>query len=286
MNRNRFDIRDYKNENEISSIVENLGSQVLTKTSHTYSTYGQITILEAAKRSAINYSNRAKEKPAIIIIEIILAANRNYNKVVEPKIKNIEKNYPDLKSIEQLKNLMERKTEEEFFEFWGHKDKKKYNTLLLVIERFKSLKEKYKDIYDDYEVIKKWAETANKLDVKNDIFGSIPNISIATFQHLRMNFGIDTVKPDQRVKEVLETEFNTGKINDLNGIIAVEQIASITKYKVIEIDQIFVKFGSGYYNKVERIDIKSIAKKLKESNISFDIISNATLLTERQIEKL
>ena len=94
------------------------------------------------------------------------------------------------------------------------------------------------------------------------------------------------VKPDQRVKEVLETEFDIEKINDLKGILAVEQIASITKYKVIEIDQIFVKFGSGYYNKNAKLNIKVIAKNLKDLNVPTDIISKATLLTERQIIQL
>jgi len=209
MSKKKFDITDYKNENEICSIVEELGSQVLTKTSHTYNTYGPITILEAAKKSAQKYSNKAKEKPAIVLIDIILAANRNYNKVVEPNIRKIEENHPELRSIEQLENLLNQKTKEEFFKFWGHKDLKKYNTLRSILEKIKELKKRYNEISDDYDIINKWAQNANILEVKKDIIGLIPNISIATFQHLRMNFGVDTVKPDQRVKEVLETEFNT-----------------------------------------------------------------------------
>ena len=286
MSRNKFDIRTYKKENEICKIVEELGSHILTETSHTFKTFGSITILEAAKKSALKYSNKAKEKPAIVLIHIVLAANRNYNKVVEPNIRKIEENYPELKSIKDLENLLKRKTKKEFFLFWGHKDEKKYKTLTLLLERIQKLKKVYKEVNSDYKIINKWAQNANILEVKKDIIGSIPNISIATVQHLRMNFGIDTVKPDQRVKEVLETEFDIEKINDLKGILAVEQIASITKYKVIEIDQIFVKFGSGYYNKNAKLNIKVIAKNLKDLNVPTDIISKATLLTERQIIQL
>jgi len=286
MSKKKFDIRNYKTDKEICDIVEEIGSHLLTETSHTFKTFGAISILEAAKKSAQKYSNKAKEKPAIVLIDIILAANRNYNKVVEPNIRKIEENYPELKSIEQLENLLNQKTKEEFFQFWGHKDLKKYNTLRSILEKIKELKKRYKEISDDYDIINKWAQNANILEVKKDIIGSIPNISIATFQHLRMNFGIDTVKPDQRVKEVLETEFEVENITDLNGIIAVEQIASITKYKVIEIDQIFVKFGSGYYNRVGKLNVKVIAKKLKELNVPINTISKATLLTERQINKL
>ena len=93
-----------------------------------------------------------------------------------------------------------------------------------------------------------WARNADVLNYEADVIGRIPNIGIATFQHLRMVFGIDTVKPDQRVKEVLVKEFELRKLSDKKAIKAAEQIASITKLKVITIDQIFVKYGSSYYN--------------------------------------
>ncbi|OAH96331.1 hypothetical protein A1332_23030 [Methylomonas methanica] len=94
--------------------------------------------------------------------------------------------------------------------------------------------------------MKNWAENAKLDKRKNDILGSIKNVGVATFQHLRINFGIDTVKPDQRVKEILEKEFNL-KLSSEKAILAVEEIAHITGFKVIEIDQIFVKYASGYY---------------------------------------
>ena len=168
MSRNKFDIRTYKKENEICKIVEELGSHILTETSHTFKTFGSITILEAAKKSALKYSNKAKEKPAI---------------------RKIEENYPELKSIKDLENLLKRKTKKEFFLFWGHKDEKKYKTLTLLLERIQKLKKVYKEVNSDYKIINKWAQNANILEVKKDIIGSIPNISIATVQHLRMNFG-------------------------------------------------------------------------------------------------
>jgi hypothetical protein len=51
-----------------------------------------------------------------------------------------------------------------------------------------------------------------------------------------MTFGIDTVKPDQRVKEVLSNEFNQKKLSSENAIIAAEQIAKIVKLKPLVID--------------------------------------------------
>lgn len=36
----------------------------------------------------------------------------------------------------------------------------------------------------------------------NDPVGKLQNVGVATFQHLRMTFGKDTMKPDQCVKEI------------------------------------------------------------------------------------
>jgi len=43
-----------------------------------------------------------------------------------------------------------------------------------------------------------------------------------------MNFGVNTAKPDQRVMEVLEREFNIKKITQSLSIEAMEQISKIT----------------------------------------------------------
>lgn len=282
-----FDILKFKNKEEIIRIINYLGQHKLTPKSHSFNDYGEIEILEAATKSAKKYFEKAKLQPAVTLIDVILAANRNYNKVVEPNINRIEKDYPKLKTFDQLQTFITQNTKEEFFKFWGHKDEKKYKTLISILNRVPRLRKKYPESADDYELMNNWARAANLFEYKQDIIGEISNIAVATFQHLRMNFGVDTVKPDQRVKEVLDYEFNTKRLNDLNSILAVEQIAKITGFKVIEIDQIFVKFGSGYYNRSnKKTTPKSIAGKLKELGVDVNIISKATLLTEKQIEKL
>lgn len=122
---------------------------------------------------------------------------------------------------------------------------------------------------------------------QNDKIGKIYNVAVATFQHLRMVFGVDTVKPDQRVKEVLSYEFGLPKLSDQKAIQAVEQIAKITNHKVITIDKILVKYGSGYYNqKSNKLTIKEIAKNLKNYNVDIEIISKSTNLSHEQIKLL
>jgi hypothetical protein len=95
--------------------------------------------------------------------------------------------------------------------------------------------------------MKQWARRATPTKRHNDhLAGGIPNFGLASFQHLRMTFGVNTVKPDQRVRKVLEQEFGL-RLSDAKAILAVEEIAKATGYSPLMIDQIFVKYGSGYY---------------------------------------
>jgi len=123
-----FDILNHISEYEILEKLKYLGSKELTITGHGYKTFSNIPILESAQKSTLNYSNRSSVKPAIALIDVILAANRNYNKVVEPNINRIQEKYPDLKNFDELNKIINSQTKQEFYLFWGHKDEKKYNT--------------------------------------------------------------------------------------------------------------------------------------------------------------
>lgn len=303
MTRRNFDILDYISKEEILKKLEELGSKELTKTGHGFSTFGRIPIIQSAEKSTTSYSNKSKEKPAIRLIEVVLAANRNYNKVVEPNVKKIEEQQPNLKNFSELNELIENQSQNDFYSFWGHKDEKKYRTLKNILNKIEQLKKDNPLISDDFTLMNNWGTKADLSGYKTDIIGAIPNVGIATFQHLRMVFGVDTIKPDQRVKEILDYEFGLGKLSDINTIKAVEQIAEIAESKVITIDQVFVQYGSSYYNQqANKLTLKQVASNLKNNQqvntlkqvasnlkklgVDNDTISKATLLTIKQIERI
>lgn len=135
--------------------------------------------------------------------------------------------------------------------------------------------------------MKNWGDNVDLINHEEDIIGRILNIGVATIQHLRMVYGVDTVKPDQRVKEVLDYEFGLSRLSDKKVIKAIEQIARIVQKDVITIDQIFVKYGSSHYNRnSNKLTVKHIAKNLKDYKVEIDIISKATFLSKKQIERL
>lgn len=287
MTKRNFQISKHISDIEILKKLEYLGKHNLTVTGHGHEQFGSIPIIESANKSTRSYTSKFKEKPAIALLEVVLAANRNFNKVVEPHIKRIETEYPTLRNFKQLREIIDLKTKDEFYFFWGHKDEKKYNTLKRLLLNIETLKKQNPKIKDDFSLMNNWGMNADISNYNMDIIGSIPNIAIATFQHLRMVFGVDTIKPDQRVKEVLDFEFGLPKLSDLNVIKAVEQIAQISKIKVITIDQIFVQYGSSYYNQsANKITLKQIVINLKRLGVENKVISKATSLSIRQVERM
>lgn len=233
-----------KISNETLNKLEWIRKQPLRPGSHLFVRYPNKTIGEAAKSESINYGRNQKERPAIALVEVILSINRKYSTHVEPYIIALEKD-TDLTTFEQLEKKLETSSREEFYNYWGHHDKRKYGILVDLVEAIHELKRKY-PIDNDYLLMNRWAVDANIDKYNQDIIGSIKYIGLAAFQHLRMNFGVDTVKPDRQVKEVLKREFGFVG-NDKKVIIAVEYLAKESGYSTIELDQIFVNYGSGYY---------------------------------------
>lgn len=239
---------------KIVRIVEQLGNAKMKPSSHGYEKYPGFKIIDAAIAQSREFLEKSEQdkNAAVTLMDVVLAANRNYNRQVEPHVRRMRTKYPDL-TFKGLHNLLASQDYVGFKNVWGHRDEKKYNTLKALVDAIIVMKKANPEL-SDWEIMRRWAEDASVERKCSDCLGRIPNIGIATFQHLRIVFGIDTVKPDQRVQEVLAREFfwesnSRPTLSPEEAIRAVEEIARITGHKVNEIDQIFVKYGSGYYEK-------------------------------------
>lgn len=225
--------------------LNHIGAAPMTASAHGYKEGQAQTVLSASEESAQRYDTKSKNSPAVAIMSVVLAANRNYNRAVGKHVEGLWKNYGDL-TLKGLSRLIENNdSAEKFRNIWGHNDEKKFQVLKDILALFLP---ELKDIdtpQNDFNVLAQWAENASLLNDDDPVL-KIRNVGIATFQHLRMTFGVDTVKPDQRVKEVLEREFGL-KLSDKKSILALERIASVAGSTNLLIDQIFVKYGSGHY---------------------------------------
>jgi hypothetical protein len=179
---------------------------------------------------------------------------------------------------------------------------KKMKALFDILKAIKKLT-RYKT-NTDYEFMEHWAtitcedETFKHKDgrIKKNKFETvlgekIRNVGLATLQHLRMHFGADTFKPDQRVKEVLlykflnlsEEDFSSNDLKDEDAFKMMSKVhescgTKNTDYSMRILDSVFVNYGSGYYNKndpsLEFADsvLHEILQKLIDNGVDINLV--------------
>lgn len=275
-------------EKKVKQILNRISQSNLKENSHLFPDYGAIKILDAAEDCLTN-GKKEDSYPAIIFLRVVLAANRNYNKHVRKNIERIQTEYPQLKSFEELDNLINSMSTNDFYKLWGHKNLRKYNVLKNLLKATETLRSKYQ-IEDDFSLMKTWAENVDIKKLRNDEIGKIKDVALATVQHLRMDFGIDTVKPDQRVIEVLEREFVHKQVSQKKAIQLVEELSRISGIKTRTIDLILVNYGSGYYDN-RKFSSKfmiqlEIAKNLVKLGVNDDVVAKGTELPIETIKEI
>lgn len=278
----------YGKEEKMNQILNRISQSNLKENSHLFPDYGAIKIIDAAEDCLTN-GKKEDSYPAIIFLRVVLAANRNYNKHVRKNIERIQNKYPKLKSLKELDNLINSISVDDFYKLWGHRNKRKYTVLKNLLKTTETLRAKYQ-IEDDLLLMRTWAENVNIKKLKNDEIGKIKDVALATVQHLRMDFGIDTVKPDQRVIEVLEREFVYKQVSQKKAIQLVEELSRISGIKTRTIDLILVNYGSGYYDNRKfssRFSIQlEIAKNLLKLGVNDNLVAKGTELPIETIEEI
>ena len=229
----------------IISTIKSLGKIRLSPSSHLYPDLGPIEIADAAKIHSEGYWVTSKERPAVALIEVVLSTNRSYLKHVKPNIDRI-KDTSAIASFNDLINFITEAGTEGFYKFWGHRNAQKFSVLINILNAVTTLRKKYPDAKDDFELMQSWANDFDLMKFDNDIIGSIRYIAISTLQHLRMTFGCNTIKPDQRLKEVFAEKFHFDKLSDFKIIQAVEQMSAISGLSALLLDQIFINYVSGH----------------------------------------
>lgn len=241
---------------EIINKVELLRNTKLIEGCHLYKRYKEftnLTIGEAAIKEVKEkeYGRDVKKRPAIALLEVVFSIHTNYTRFVEKSIDKLMKK-PELQYFDDIKKKINELSKEEFLNYWDYDSEDKYEILIKMLNGIDELRLKYKEVKTDYELLHEWAKNVEITNIKDDVFGRINGVAEATIQHLRMNFGIDTTKPDQQVVSVLEREFNI-KTNKVKAINYVKTLSKITHYTMIELDQIFVNYGSGYYEPQKKL---------------------------------
>ena len=181
------------------------------------------------------------------IINTVLAMRQRWKETAEPRFTEYQKNYPYIKTLYDLDNLIKSIPEQEFCKkvlgititknnFW------RYKMLNDIVKAFTEY-QKENGFNSDREAMMDWAKKCNLSQLEEDIVGRLNNVGPATVQNLRMCLGIDTVKPDVHIINALK------KIGLGNEVEICELISELTGYKCIELDQIFWHWDRDYNKK-------------------------------------
>lgn len=177
------------------------------------------------------------ENAAMALVTTVLAMRQKWNETAGPRVKAFKVKYPHVKTLQDMKDLIDSMSEREFCKkvlnlnikktsFW------RYVMLKNLIKAFTVYRTE-KRFNGDWEAIQDWAKKVDIKNLEDDIIGRIQDVGPATLQNLRLICGIDTVKPDVHVKEALK-EIELG-----NEIEVVELLSELTGYSSVELDQIF-----------------------------------------------
>lgn len=145
----------YKTQDEVAARVGMLGKQPMKPSSHGYEKYGDVPIIEAAAKQAKEFLSPRHKNAAISLMAIVLAANRNYNRQVEPHVSRMRQNWPSL-TLAELKCMVAANNFIQFKDIWGHKDQKKYDVLRQMIDVSLSLATQ--PDWSDYDRMHAWAK--------------------------------------------------------------------------------------------------------------------------------
>ena len=216
-------------KNKLDLLKEKIEEMRSTKIRKTGELIGEVTKKHLVSQWADN--------SAEALINTVLAVRQRWHETVVPRLKAFRRDYPNIKTIYDLKELVESMSEYDFCDkVFDMKIKetpnRRYKMLKSMITAFIKYQGK-KGFTSDYEAVKDWARKCDTSNLKDDLIGKIPNVGLATVQNLRICLGINTLKPDVHIKRALE-EIGLG-----NDVEVSELISELTGYSPLELDQIF-----------------------------------------------
>ena len=150
------------------------------------------TIWETAKK---DIQEQWVDNHVEAIINTVLAMRQRWKETAEPRFTEYQKNYPHIKTLYDLDNLIKCTSEQEFCKkvlgititknnFW------RYKMLNDIVKAFTEY-QKENGFDSDREAMMDWAKNCNLSQLEEDIVGSLNNVGPATVQNLRMCLGIE-----------------------------------------------------------------------------------------------
>lgn len=152
-------------------------------------------------------------------------------------------NYPDIKTLAQLKSVIDSTKPLEFCEkYMGIQAKSdlnpKYVLLKELVEGFLEYK-RVKGFDCELTAIKDWARQVNLKSLKDDIIGQRYGVGPGVVGNICLNLGMSIIKPDRHVNGVLQQEFGFTRIKSSQ----VNDIAIMAGIDRFYLDRVLFEYG-------------------------------------------
>jgi hypothetical protein len=166
--------------------------------------------LLAKKREKLFLSSKLKTS-AGPLIEVSLVINWNYARTAKPRIDRFNKEFPEIKTIHQLDNLIKKTTPGLFLKKYfdinssDPRNNPKYKLLRSLIAGFQEYQLKI-GIDDEIEMLYHWGKQMNLQEYSKDPVGKQKGVGPGVVQNLRLCLGMQVVKPDRHVINTIKNQ--------------------------------------------------------------------------------
>ena len=181
--------------------------------------------------------------PVLICLEAVLQIHRNFRLVVKPRLAYFQRNYPDTRSLADLKQLIELHGYEGFVKVWNYDDPERVETLERLVDWFLNYQQGH-DIDDDLKAICHWANQPYRRPLSAD---GVRGIGIKTTKYLQMLAGVDTVAPDTHILKAVKQAFDAFGVSagPEKAVLLIEKSARQMGVSARKLDHAIWKFYSG-----------------------------------------
>jgi hypothetical protein len=172
--------------------------------------------------------------PAAKVLDCVLSLNRKYQTFVVPRIDGFRKNYPNVKTLAELHDLVKASGGEVLFfrRELDYYDDNRAISFANVLTYMRSISDA-KDTSVQLKELKDWADKAQPKEYRQvDIDG----FGIAGFQYMRMLHGADTCKPDRHIVKYVEENLGR-RVSRLTAVELMEAAARHAGMSVREADR-------------------------------------------------
>lgn len=171
---------------------------------------------------------------ALNVLDCVLSLNRDYDKVVKPRVEEFARNRPDVQTVAELAQVISSYNSPADFTAaeLRYKDVRRAKTLEGVVHYLLEIEHDFAGA-SEKERLRAWAEWARPGDYA---FTGVRGFGLAGFQYLRLLFGANTAKPDKWIRKFVSDSIGR-KVGSVEALYLLERAAKRANFRIRDIDR-------------------------------------------------